>query len=124
MLERNQSVTRDDVQALQARVVELEGKVAALSKRVGSQKAAASRVEDRLGSGEPGREQVETPMPSPSPRAAAPVPAPTAMPELDLDGLRREASRQLPGGYQRGLDLLRDGSYEAAIQAMRAARGA
>jgi tol-pal system protein YbgF len=53
------------------------------------------------------------------PRAASPTPAPTALPELDVEGLRREGSRQLPSGYERGIALLRDGEYDEAIRAMR-----
>ena len=130
-LERDQSRVRDELAALQGKVADLEGKVAALSKRVGSvpnpkvaQRTLDQRlnpIEERLDMIEQVRDQGDERASNPAASAAPrePRPMPTAALELDLDGLRREASRQLPAGYQRGITFLRDGAYEEAIQAMR-----
>ena len=129
-LEGDQSRLRDQVVTLQAKVTDLEDKVAALAKRVGNvpnQKVAQrtleqrlNPIEERLGLIEQVREQGDDRAPEPpTARAALPTPVPTPTSELDLDGLRRESSRQLPAGYERGLARLRDGAYEEAIQAMR-----
>jgi tol-pal system protein YbgF len=130
-LERDHASLTAQVAALQAKVAELDGKVATLGKRVGSvpnpkvaQRNLEQRlnpIEERLGLIEQVREPDEHgPDPLPTPRALVePRPSPASGPELDLDGLRRESSRQLPSGYGRGLALLRDGDYEGAIQAMR-----
>jgi tol-pal system protein YbgF len=108
--------------SLSARTDELERKVAALGKRVGTPRAAgASRsleqrlaaIEDRLDAGEQSRTAGEV-RSAPPPR-----PAPTAAPELDVDGLQRESARELPSAYQHGLTLVRDGAYDQAIQALR-----
>lgn len=130
-LARDQSRLGVEVAALQRRVGELENKVAALTKRVGSvpnSKSAQRTLDERLGpieerlgmSGQmrdhaDGRESAG----AAARETRGSRPAPIVAPELDLDALRRESSRQLPGGYQRGITMLRDGAYEEAIQALR-----
>lgn len=112
-LEGEQRRLRDEVAALQLRVGEMEGKLAALSKRVGT---TARRIER-----EREREVAETPAPEATSLwpAPSPTPIPTVLPELDVDGLQRESARQLPSGYQRGIDRMRSGAYEDAIRILR-----
>jgi tol-pal system protein YbgF len=128
-LERDQNRLRDEVVTLQAKVTDLETKVATLSKRLGSvpnSKVARrdldqrlSPIEERLGLIEQDRDNSDTHGADVMPPPPVPTPLPTPPPELDLDGLQREQVRQLPVGYEHGIALLREGSYEAAIQALR-----
>lgn len=113
-LEREQQRLRTTVVALEARVQELEGRVATVAKRVnGARKAGRDP------------EPVETRTPdatstaTATPRVATPTPAPRAVPDFDLDGLRRESARELPAPYRRAIDMLRDGQYEDALRVLR-----
>lgn len=113
---------RAELVAMRARTDELERKVAALGKRVGSSRTGTSRsleqrlapIEDRLGLTEQGRTVDDAQRATMLPRSV-----PSAAPELDVDGLQRELSRDLPGEYLHGLMLVRDGAYEQAIPALR-----
>lgn len=51
----------------------------------------------------------------------APVPTPTATPgrEIAANDLSREEAKDVPDDYRRGLTLVRQGSYDRAIQALR-----
>lgn len=111
-LEREQQRLRETVTTLEGRIQNLEDRLATLGKRVnGSTRKQTKDV------GEP----VETRVPdaTTTPRATTPTPAPKIAPELDLDGLRRESSRQVPAAYRRGIDLVRAGEYEDAIRVLR-----
>jgi hypothetical protein len=112
--DREQLELRAEVAALRTRMQELEGKVAALGKRVGAQRTKPlERGAERPGAVGPSPHEERTAPPAPA------TPSPAALPDLDLDGLRREGARQLPASYQRGLELLRGGAYEQSIQSMR-----
>ncbi len=109
-LEAEHSRLRQEVVALETKVRELEGRLATFGKRVG---AARKTVREAEPTESPTLDVTVTP------RAATPTPVPTRLPELDVDGLRRESSRQLPSGYRRGIDLVRSGEYEDAIRVLR-----
>jgi len=112
-LERDQARMREELAALQAKVTELEGKVATVNKRVAAGPAGKGTARSER---EPERRTPESAL---SPQAPSTTPVPTALPELDIEGLQREASRQLPGGYEHGIALLRDREYEESIRVMR-----
>ncbi len=114
-LERRQGEMGTEVAALQKKVAELDGRLATLGKRLGALQAPKAAQRDLEQRPEP---RAERPRETPSARVPVVVRSPAA-PELDVDGLSRESSRQLPAGYQHGLELLRQGAYEQAIQAMR-----
>jgi tol-pal system protein YbgF len=58
-------------------------------------------------------EAAQTPAPAPT---ATPVPA---KPEIAASDLAREEARDVPDDYRRGLALVRQGSYDRAIQSLR-----
>lgn len=111
-LEADQHRLREEVVALASKVRELESRVTTVGKRAG---AAAARKPER--EAEPS--ETRTLDTTPPPPAATPTPVPRPAPELDVDGLRRESSRQLPAGYRRGVDLIRAGEYEEALRVLR-----
>jgi len=112
-LEAEQRRLREDVVALETKVRELEGRFTTLGKRLGAN-AAAGRKAER----EPEPTASRT-LDATASQRATPTPIPTRLPELDIDGLRRESSRQLPAGYRRGIDLIRAGAYEDGIRVLR-----
>jgi tol-pal system protein YbgF len=113
-----------ELTALRGRTDELERKVAALAKRVGTPRGPAppraleqrlTAIEDRLGEPDRSRARIGAKGGATSPR-----PAPSAtVPELDVEGLQRESSRELPAEYRHGLTLIREGAYAQAIPALR-----
>jgi tol-pal system protein YbgF len=131
-VERRQAELGTETAALQKKVADLDARLAALAKRLGALQASKtpqrdldqrpSQIEGRLGVGEqeqPQEPRRERPRETPDGRLPVVVQSPVPAPELDVDGLNRESSRQLPGGYQRGLELLRQGAYDQAIQSLR-----
>lgn len=111
-LEREHQRLRETVTTLEARVQELEGRVATLGKRVNGARKAG-REPDSTETRAPDATVTSTP------RVATPTPAPRAMPDLDVDGLRKESARQLPPSYRRAIEMLRAGEYEDALRALR-----
>jgi len=113
---------RAELTALRTRTEELERKVAALGKRVGTPQTTtgARSLEQRLQAIE-GR-QASTRESRHANESGRPRPAPTVAPELDVEGLQRELGRELPAAYRRALTLLRDGASEQAIAALRELR--
>lgn len=131
-LERDNGRLQEQVTSLQARVAQLEERVGTIGKRLGTANGKNGRrsveqrlgpIEQRLGMMEQERDDgTEAARAAAEPsavRTSAPTPRPPQLPELDLEGLRRESARDLPAGYRRGIDRIRSGAYEEAIQALR-----
>jgi tol-pal system protein YbgF len=127
-LEGEQRRLHEEVAALRAKVAALEERLATMSKRLGAAAAQRTReqqrqkaTEEHVGAAVSERDEgaVRSPEATPSPAVASTPAELVVLPALDLERLGRESARQLPGGYRRGIELLRGGDYERAIQTLR-----
>lgn len=95
-------------QSVTARLDDLEARVAALEGTRSAPAPASTPADSAFGAG-------TSPTTAPVP-TATPIPP---RPEIAANDLSREEARDVPDDYRRGITLVRQGSYDKAIQALR-----